>query len=147
MKTVLQMPNCTEHILLRQLGNTVQLSSRGTSLLHGSVAATFEIEGLPRVQFVNTALAKLTHMMEPERSTARGVWPYSALHLRDCLIALDGDLHGATYRRIAQTIYGPEKILDGWNARTASLKDRIRRAVARGHHLMDGGYRNLLRKG
>jgi hypothetical protein len=147
MKTVLQMPNGIEHILLRQLGNTVQLSSRGASLLHGTVAVTFEIEGLPRARFVKIALTKLMQMMEPERTMASGRWPYSALHLRDCLVALDGDLHGASYRQIAQTIYGPEMILDGWTAKTTSLKDRIRRAVVRGHDLMDGGYRNLLRKG
>jgi hypothetical protein len=99
------------------------------------------------VQFVNTALAKLTHMMEPERSVTYASWSNSALHLRSYLIALDGDLHSATYRQIARAIYGPEMILDGWNAKTTSLKDRIRRAVARGHDLMDGGYRNLLRKG
>lgn len=125
---------------------TVQLTSRGTSLMNSPVAACFEIEGLSRLPFVTGALAKLKHMNAPAPSADRQTWSNTELHLRDYLIALDGDHNGATYRQIAQVIYGRDRVRSTWNAENRSLKDRVRRAVERGHDFMRGGYRDLLRR-
>jgi hypothetical protein len=145
-KTVMQTPKGIEYILLRRFGMTVQLASRGESLLHGSVAASFEIEGLSRMKFVSAALEKLKRMKQPERSMECSNWPNFVLHSRDYLIALDRDLNGANYRQIAQVIFGSERVKDEWTGETRFLKDRVRRAVERGHEIMNGGYRDLLRK-
>jgi hypothetical protein len=61
------------------------------------------------------------------------------------LIALDGDLAGASYREIAVKIYGERIVAQSWSSTSRYLKDRIRRLVINGHKLMNGRYLNLLR--
>jgi hypothetical protein len=64
--------------------------------------------------------------------------------LRQALLALDGSLAGASYRQIATTIFGEDRVSEEWSAASRFLKERIRRLVAKGHALMNGGYRDLL---
>jgi hypothetical protein len=66
------------------------------------------------------------------------------LFLRDALVALDGRCVGASYREIAIVIYGWQKVRAAWSSRSRWMKDRMCRALARGEHLRDGGYRKLL---
>ena len=65
--------------------------------------------------------------------------------LRQALLALDGSLAGVTYRQIATTIFGDERVRRDWDAASRFLKERTRRLVAKGRELMNGGYRDLLR--
>lgn len=59
------------------------------------------------------------------------------------LRALDGRLAGASYRMIAETLFGSARIeSDVW--KTASLRDATIRLVRAGVALMRGGYRQLL---
>ncbi len=60
------------------------------------------------------------------------------------LRALDGKLAGASYRTIAETLYGGAR-LEGEPWKTASLRDTTIRRVRAGLALMRGGYRQLLR--
>jgi hypothetical protein len=58
--------------------------------------------------------------------------------------ALDGYLAEASYREIAQALFGTRRIeRDTW--KTSSLRDRTIRLVRGGIHLMRAGYRTLLR--
>lgn len=60
------------------------------------------------------------------------------------LRALDGRLDGATYRELAIAFFGAKRVGErGW--KTNDLRDRTIRAVNLGEHLMQGGYRQLLR--
>jgi hypothetical protein len=54
------------------------------------------------------------------------------------LQALDGTLAGASLRRVADVLFGPED----WHA-DGALRARVRRLVRRGQRLMRGGYRRL----
>jgi len=45
---------------------------------------------------------------------------------------------------IAITIFGDKKVAEEWYGSSQYLKDRIRRLVAKGTELMNGGYRDLL---
>ena len=65
------------------------------------------------------------------------------LHL--ILQALDGAIAGMSHREIAVTLFGPERVQADWRHPGQHLRDRVRRAVSRGHFLMEGGYRALLR--
>ena len=59
------------------------------------------------------------------------------------LRALDARLDGASYRVIAATLFGPDRILErGW--KTHDLRDRTIRLVRDGKALTQGGYRQLL---
>lgn len=61
------------------------------------------------------------------------------------LQALDGHLAGATYREIAQVLFGAARIPAGPAWKTHDVRDRSIRLVRTGLDLMRGGYLNLLR--
>jgi hypothetical protein len=61
------------------------------------------------------------------------------------LRALDGHLDGASYRQIAERLFGKARVAaDPW--KTASLRDATIRLVRGGVALMRGGYRKFLKK-
>jgi hypothetical protein len=60
------------------------------------------------------------------------------------LRALDGRLAEASYREIAEALFGATRLPErGW--KTHDLRDRTVRLVRRGIAMMQGGYRRLLR--
>jgi hypothetical protein len=60
------------------------------------------------------------------------------------LRALDGHLAEASYREIAEVLFGARRLeREAW--KTSSLRDRTIRLVKRGLALMRAGYRKLLR--
>lgn len=50
-----------------------------------------------------------------------------------------------TQRQIAATLVGEERAEADWRHPGQHLRDRVRRAVRRGHFLVNGGYLALLR--
>src|SRR3989344_5218544 len=58
------------------------------------------------------------------------------------LQALDGTLAGASLRTVADVLFGPDAVAEGWHA-DGDLRARVRRLVQRGKKLMRGGYRRL----
>lgn len=58
------------------------------------------------------------------------------------LQALDGTLAGASLRTVADVLFGPDAVAEGWHA-DGDLRARVRRLVQRGKKLMHGGYRRL----
>jgi hypothetical protein len=144
-KTVLPQANGRELVLLRRSSVTVQLVVQGTSVLTGPVRAIFEIDGLTHAGKAIVALHTLVKLRTRNRLPSHHDWSPSELHLRNYLIALDGSSRGASYRQIAQVIYGPDRVRDAWTGESRFLKDQVRRAVERGHALMNGEYLKLLR--
>jgi hypothetical protein len=61
------------------------------------------------------------------------------------LRALDGHLSGATYREIADVLFGAARVPTGSSWRTHDLRGRTIRLVRMGLKLMRGGYLDLLR--
>lgn len=60
------------------------------------------------------------------------------------LRALDGSLAGASYRAIAEVLFGAERVArEPW--KTSSLRAQMIRLVVKGRRLMRGGYRDLLK--
>ena len=60
------------------------------------------------------------------------------------LQALDARLDGASYRAIAEVVFGPRRVADeAW--KTSSLRDAVIRIARTGVALMRGGYRKLLK--
>jgi hypothetical protein len=57
---------------------------------------------------------------------------------------VDGWLGGATQRDIAVAIFGVHRVDQDWSDPRCHLRDHIRRAIARGRDLMNGGYLRLL---
>ena len=69
--------------------------------------------------------------------------PQRRQRLRLALRALDGRLAKATYRELAQVLFGGPQDSNSW--KTHELRDRTIRLVRIGLDLMRGGYRALLR--
>jgi hypothetical protein len=61
------------------------------------------------------------------------------------LRALDGHLAGATYREIAEVLFGETRVPTGSSWKTHDLRGRTIRLVRAGLRLMRGGYLDLLR--
>jgi hypothetical protein len=70
---------------------------------------------------------------------------YLGERLKRVLRALDGDFAGASQRRIAVMLFGQEHVDNEWCAVGRPLRDKVRRTIHRGHDLMRGGYRSLIR--
>lgn len=64
------------------------------------------------------------------------------LHLRT-LQALDGVQSGASHRQVAQVLYSADAVAERWYS-DGQLRSHVRRLIARGRKLMQGGYRRLL---
>nr|WP_206455728.1 DUF2285 domain-containing protein [Aurantimonas marina] len=65
--------------------------------------------------------------------------------LKHMLQALDGKTSGASYREIAEVIFGADRVAsDPW--KTSALRDATIRLVRDGRGMIDGGYRQLLHR-
>ncbi|WP_258045648.1 DUF2285 domain-containing protein [Mesorhizobium sp. NBSH29] len=65
--------------------------------------------------------------------------------LRRMLQAVDGHQTGATYREIANVIFGPSRVsAEPW--KTSAIRDATIALVKDGRGLINGGYRDLLLK-
>jgi len=122
----------------------VTLRCRGCSLAKAPANLTLVSELSAPDDYIQ-AVASLADLLlrpaiEPEYSRTR-------LIFRDALIALDGKCLGASYREIATIIYGQKRVLADWVGTSRWMKDRIRRAHAKGEELRDGGFRDLLKLG
>jgi len=136
----------TTTLTLKGYGVAVGLIVQGWEVLTRPVVATIELEAFHEFASQLECLRVLQRLAEPSSQSAinRSQWgPAGRLH--QALIALDGSLAGASYRTIADMIFGEARVNGEWNAASRFLKDRVRRLVGKGHELMNGGYRELLK--
>lgn len=78
-------------------------------------------------------------------TAASDLTPYQTRMLMRALQALDAFLDGASVRRTAEALFGAERVRADW-FRDTPLRDHVRYVIRRGRQLMDGGYRDLLRR-
>lgn len=103
---------------------------------------------LPLDAFVDVRIAALQRLVAELRRAERvprptPLPPARRRRLVAALRALDGRLDGASYREIADVLFGPSPISDReW--KTHDLRDRTIRLARYGYALMRGGYRQLL---
>lgn len=123
--------------------NTVPLLLIGDVLPDRPVAALVPLgaDGLDRIDSV-TRLWR-TFNNQPVSSDRR-LTSLQRRRLRLMLQAVDGRMDGASYREIADTIYGTSRVAeDSW--KTSALRDSTIDLVKDGLALIAGGYRKLLR--
>lgn len=122
------------------------LVAHGWPVLTRPARVTFELDGFDELTARIDCLRMLQKLADPASTIPDPPLPSAvANRLRQALLALDGSLAGASYRQIATTIFGAEHVRRDWDAASRFLKERTRRLVAKGHALMNGGYRDLLR--
>jgi hypothetical protein len=84
------------------------------------------------------------HITRADTASGPKLTPQRQRRLILSLRALDGRLAGATYRAIAEALFGPVRVsAESW--KTASVRGRTIRLVRNGTKLMTCGYRDLLR--
>lgn len=92
------------------------------------------------------ALARLSQVLRDRPPTTdTRLTAQRRRRLRRMLQAVDGHMDGATYRDIADAIYGTSRVsADPW--KTSALRDNVIALVRDGRALISGGYRALLRQ-
>jgi hypothetical protein len=133
-------------IWMRSRGGTVGLVASGWHVLTRPAIVTFELEAFEEFASRIECLEALRRLSQGGLLLSVDRLPINTSErLHHALLALDGSLAGYSYREIATAIFGERRVANDWNAASRSLKDRMRRLVAKGHRLMNGGYRDLLR--
>jgi hypothetical protein len=133
-------------IWMRACGTIVGLVAAGWHVLTRPAIVTFELAAFEEFASRIECLDALRRISQGALISSFNRLPVNASErLHHTLLALDGSLSGHSYREIATTIFGERRVAEDWNATNRSLKDRVRRLVAKGHQLMSGGYRDLLR--
>jgi hypothetical protein len=119
------------------------------ALLHGdagldqplAMIIPLDADGLDRIE----AAARLWRALHkpPASADMRLTWQQRR-RLKRMLQAVDGRMTGASYREIAEAIYGVKRVTeDPW--KTSALRDSTMDLVKGGLALIAGGYRKLLR--
>lgn len=99
-------------------------------------------DGLDRIDAVNRFWRALNNRRVPADPRLTN---QQRRRLRRMLQAVDGHTEGASYREIAEAIFGPSRIADAaW--KTSALRDVTIDLVKDGLGLIAGGYRTLLRR-
>jgi len=141
-RSVIIGPGRAQHVVLGDSERVLTLKLEGSRAALGPVGTTFLLRRIPDPARLASDFATLDALLHMPRSRARGSRNREVL--RNALVALDGRHLGASHRDIAEVILGRERVREDWSGRGGWLKERMRRAVAIGERLRDGGYRRAL---
>ena len=130
-------PDHVEHLLIRNSNRSLTIRLTGHRASQGPVCLTFHV---PARSAKDTA-ARLAWY--PDLLAMKPRWikrTRRQLLVRDALIAVDGRDAGASHREVAEVSVGRKRVREEWSARGGWLKERMRRALAVGEALCDGGH-------
>jgi hypothetical protein len=134
------------HVVLERDDLTLILRIAGVEDL--KTPSAFEFKGLATHRALDAASRlKLFHYLtQPsarrpkEFASRRGL----GRTVNEALIGVTGDLFGLSRRQIAAQMFGERRTSDDWSS-TSWMKQRVSRAIDRGHANVDGGYLALLK--
>jgi len=133
-------------ILFTERGRFLQLAVYGQWDMKG---ATLMVPALdkPNVIMARTASLRRLNDLLFNKTMRKVLYPYEsrAARLITVLSALDGWLAQTPQREIATMIFNRARVEREWNDPRENLRDQVRRAIAYGQDLMNGGYRQFLR--
>ena len=145
-KTLLLSPDGAQQLLLRDGPRSLQLNIAGTSLTEP--VALFVDTVVPEGQSeTRTRLLECFRKLRTTGTLPRECFPAHpyARRAATVLMALDGHLAAAPHREIAKAMFGEARVERDWSDPGEHLRDAVRRAIARGIILMNGGYQSFLR--
>ncbi len=131
------------HFLLEAGGQTIRIVRLADGPANSPLAALvpLDADGADRIEALDRLLRALQGRIVPDD---RRLTPQQKRRHRFMLQATDGHLNGASYRKIADVIYGVERIrAEHW--KTSALRDSVISLVEDGLAMIAGGYRQLLR--
>jgi hypothetical protein len=126
----------------------VALLITGPLLTFGPVRLNFSSSGLARLGSHLDSLGVLAHVLLDRSLVGAADRPgvVDRIRLRDALVCLDGKSSGASHRDIAQVIHGADRVATEWGDTDSPMRQKIKRDLARGRRLVNGGYLELLAK-
>jgi hypothetical protein len=134
-----------EYLMIRGHGHSIQVACSGLSLLSVEpVRMKLIIDNVSSMDETLKVIGRAQRILGKEDPNFSETWTRSSLAFRNALIALDAHEAGLTYFKTAAIIYGEERATEAWQSASRAMKDEMRRALARGRELRDGGYRDLL---
>ena len=137
-------PDGVEHLLMRTSDRSVTVRLTGHRASRAPVCLRFVISAQSRVRETAAILASYADLL-----TIRPRWikkTSEQMLTRDAFIALDGHFAGASYREVAEVIYGLKRVREEWPGRGGWMKERMRRALAKGQELCYGEHWKLVEK-
>ncbi len=135
-------PAREETVIFRDSDSALTLRLHGSRACVAPVATTFMVAGIPQPSKLAADFGTLDALLRSPRSSVHR--SRDRLLFRDAIVALDGRDAGASHRDTSEVILGIKRVREDWSARGGWLKERMRRALAKGEELRDGGYRSAL---
>ena len=135
-------PGDVEHLLIRTSKRSLTLRLTGHRASQTPVCLTYLVPARLRVKEQAAILASL-----PDLMSMRPRWikrTRDQEFTRDAFIAFDGRSVGASHREVAEVIHGIKDVREEWLGRSGWMKERVRRALAKGQELCDGGHWKLV---
>ena len=132
-------------LLFSEAGRFLQVSIKGAARLKDAPLMMLALEYPGNVTARAASFRRFNDLMQHGR-LRQTLYPREprAPRLINVLKALDGSLAGLAHRDIALQIFSKERVESDWGRKQHHLKDKVRRAVAYGQVLIDGGYRQFL---
>jgi hypothetical protein len=136
----------TSNVLFVEDGRFLQLSIAGARDLKGTHLFMPALDVAENVTVRAASFRRLNDLMQ-HGHLRRALYPLEprAPRLLNVLKALDGSLARLPHREIALLMFSKDRVDADWGGRQHHLRDQVRRAIAYGQGLMDGGYRQFLR--
>tara|TARA_R110001606_G_scaffold76086_3_gene176083 strand:- start:3 stop:923 length:921 start_codon:yes stop_codon:yes gene_type:complete len=134
------------HLLLRGGGCVLQVRYRGLPFLSGTTATKLDVS-LSTVHRPGAEAHALTQARRLLSEAGAPVWTRRHALLRDALVALEAHESGLCYRQTAMIFYSEARVSEAWNSGSTAMKSEMARRLAKGRHLRDGGYFELLSSG
>lgn len=142
---LLELPSGPQHLLFAERGRTLQLVVVGADVM-SPVRLLFD--GAPEREGAAAQLRalrcfndlRLAGRLYPSRIQREPLSLYRRIVLR----VLDAEAAGASQREMAKYLFSDAYTDETWLSPERPLREKVRRALRRGHALMRRGYRHLL---
>ena len=145
-KTLLKTADGEQHLLLHDQRRMAQVLCIGEDIRVDPFALELVIDEFPNIESHHRLIRQLADFYRNQRSSGlKTGWSVEAIRHRDALAALDQRLQERSYREIAVFLYGEKAVQTDWTNTNQTMKNRTIRSVKRGHGMMDGGYKKLLK--
>ena len=134
------------HLLLRGGGCVLQVRYRGLSFPSEATETKFDVS-LSSVQHSGAQARARAQARRLLGEAGTPVWTRRHVLLRNALVALEAHESGLCYRQTAMIFYSEARVSEAWNSGSTAMKSEMARRLAKGRHLRDGGYFELLSSG
>jgi hypothetical protein len=138
-----------QNVVLKSPSFHIALIVNGPLVTMGPLRLHFATTTIASLHAHLDGLSALAHMLLQRRFVGAMDRPadLDRIHLRNAIIANDGERAGASRREIAAVIHGSEIVASEWNDPRGRLKAVIKRDILRGRRLVGGGWREMVARG